>query len=449
MANLIFNGSVQDVAQVTESTASGTWVTGEKAWATIGTSTVEITLGATVTTTQVVAALSAAINASDTTTGLADDETRNIGGQTRGEFRDVVASVSSSTITLTSATPGVDFDVTFGDDSTSGALSAASTTTTATGKNWFNNDDNWNGGTAPSSGDIAVFTDSSISCTRGLDTITNFDGVTRTGTYTGDIGLRKTNTTHVGYSYPEYRTRFLRCNKATDGAIIRIGDGTGSSQGITNIDNYQHDANYYINDTAPVPSNSLYPIEIISDYGGAGGGVDITIQSGYVDIGERNGDGSSGFGCEIEHVRVWGGGARIEGAVEPSSELIIYGGVVETYMALTNFTADLILEGGSLTHHTGACPGLTIGNGSTVDYRSETGPSGDLEIMSGGSLTFDNDQQTKVMTDIDIRIHDGASFSDIRGVAVPSGTGEYHFLNCNTTENTVLPKNYSYAPTAL
>ena len=69
--------------------------------------------------------------------------------------------------------------------------------------------------------------------------------------------------------------------------------------------------------------------------------------------------------------------------------------------------------------------------------------------MGGGSLTFDNDYRNKSMINMDIRLYDGARFSDVRGVAVPSGTGEYFFLNSTTNDNISLPENYSYAPTAL
>jgi len=446
MANIRFNGTVQDVAQVTTSTASGTFSTGDKVWATIGTSTVEVTLGATVTLSQVASSLGIAINASDKTTGLVD-ETRNIGGQTRGEFRDVVATYSGAVLTLTSVSPGVDFTVTFGDDS-SGTMGAATEVTAATGKNWFNNAGNWDGGSAPGSGDIPVFSNLSVACTRGLNTITNIDGVTRLGSYTADIGLPLINTTHTSYPYPEYRNRFLLADKSTDGAIFRLGDGTGKSTGITKINNYQHDAQYYINDSAPKDRYGNNAIEIISDDGGTGGGVEVYVINGTVDIGMQYGDYTAGTGCEIEHIKVWGGFVRIEGQVEPASELALYGGQIDNYTSMTNFST-LTLEGGKLIHHEGGTPGMTIGSGCEVDIRSNAAPLADLIVMGGGSLTFDNDYRNKSMINMDIRLYDGARFSDVRGVAVPSGTGEYFFLNSTTNDNISLPENYSYAPTAL
>lgn len=453
MAIVRFNGSVQDTPQTSSFTPSLTWAADDTARITIGDSYVEITLGNSIAEADIVRSLEKAINANDKTTNLHADETRNIGGQSRGEFRDVKASSASNTLTLTSVVDGVDFVATATETTAGDGVMGSATTVAATGGEWFNNVGNWDGGAAPGSGDIALFSDlRDKHIRRGLDTIANFDGVTRLGTFAGDVGLPAINKTHRGFWYPEYRTRFLKVDKSTDGAVINLGDGTGTSRGLNKFNNYRHDCTYYINDTAVQDKDGINPIEIISDPGGTGGGVVVHNIMGDTDIGMRNGDSTAtpGTGCEVEEIYVSEGDSkvRIECQVEAASDLRIYGGVVETHNALTSFTT-LVLEGGTLVHYAGDIPGLTIGSNAKLDYRSPDDPTGDLIVKGGGELTFDNNRAAKVMTNIDIRLNDGAKFSDVHGVAVPSGTGEYFFLNSSTSKDIILPRSYSFAPTII
>ena len=432
MANEIWIGAAQDVAQVVNCTVGGTWATADILRCTIGGQAfIDVTVGTASATTDVAAILANAINASDLTSPLAD-ESYTMAGQASGEFLDVIASVSGSTVILTSSIAGVDFTATFSVvSSTSGTFGAVSTPTAATGKNWFDNTANWESGSVPGSGDVAVFANGSVDCIRGLDTPAALAGVTRLGSYTGNIGLAKTNKTRTGYPYPEYRNRFLDVPSAA--AVIRIGDGSGTNTGRTCINNGSTTAFYYVNDTAK-QRDGLNPIELVSTTGGS----EFYITKGDVDIGERY-----GLSADIEHIRVYGGNVRVDGVVALASELIVAGGVVETHMALTNFTLDLEVKGGKLIHHDGACPAIVV-SGGTLDYRSD-GALTSVTVLPGGALTFDGDSRTKTVTDI--LLHDSAKFSDEKGVAIPSG--DYHFVQTRPSVNTVLPRNYKYSPTAL
>ena len=210
-ADVRWLGAADDVAQVTTSTVSGTWATGDTAVAEINNKQVVLTLGTDVATTDVAAELAAAINATSATSGLVGatlDETRNVGGQEIGEFNDVVASASGSVLTLTSADPGTPFTVSFSETTAgTGAMGAATTTTAATGKNWFDNADNWSA--TVTAGDNLIFDAGNVSCIYGLDNTIENLSIDRRNSYFGAIGLNAINNTHSGLPYTEYRQRLL------------------------------------------------------------------------------------------------------------------------------------------------------------------------------------------------------------------------------------------------
>lgn len=230
-----WTGNAQDVAEVTTVAVSGTWATADKARLEINNKVLEVTIGSATTMANVAAALAAAVDAADATTDLAGDESRNFGGEEIPEFAEVDAAANGSTLTLTSHTPGVPFEVSVSETTAgSGALGAPTETVAATGKNWYDNGDNWVGGVVPGVGDpddSAVFDYGSVDCLYGLDyprTNTKHTSVTITGDYTGQIGRPPLRAVGAA-SYLDYRAhRYLEMysDDYANDTTLTIKEGT-------------------------------------------------------------------------------------------------------------------------------------------------------------------------------------------------------------------------------
>lgn len=136
------------------------------------------------------------------------------------EFADFTAA-SNSGLVLTAVTAGVPFTVTA--SATGGITATVTETTAATGPNFFDNADNWEGGSVPSASDDLVFEQSSVSLLYALEDTTNYGDITIDSTYTGSIGLPVDNAS----GYREYRPRFLKLGDGTSAFAITIGQGTG------------------------------------------------------------------------------------------------------------------------------------------------------------------------------------------------------------------------------
>ena len=433
MANKYWIGAADNSKQLDTITATGTWATGDTATITCNNKTVTVTIGSSVATTDVVEALASAINAADATSDLANDESRNRGGRELGEFRDMDASASGSVLTLTSATAGVPFTVTRSEVTAgSGALGAVTSVAVATGKHFADNANNWSGGIA-STGDTQVFSDGNIDCLYGLSQ-SDVAGFSRLGAYSGNIGLARTNTTHSGFTYPEYRARPLDVKSTTGYCQIYIGDGTGNSTGRTVIETSQ--GSFRIEDTAPASASGLNPIEISSTTST----VILVVFSGNIDAGTRGEGGNITF----ESIQQSGGNVRFEGLVDTSSTMHMTGGTFVTDLTMSNFTAKLQLDGGTMVlRGTSNCAPIIV-NGGILDYQA--GAIVTAEIRDGGTMTLDNDSEAKAVTDI--KLHKGAAFRDSFGVGIPSG--DYQFIACEPSDVALsLPKNMKYSPTEL
>lgn len=216
MATVRFIGAAQDIQQVTTYTITGTWAANDTCSLKINNKVLTLTLGTDVATTDVAAELAAMINARSATggrTGANADEVRNFGGQEIAEWTEVVATASSSVLTIKS-TAGVPVTITCTqttagngaiESATDGTFKAGTTVTAATGKHFFNNADNWEGGSLPSNNDTILFDQGDVDVKYGLNNTTIGLNLIRKNGYTGNIGLLATNS----LGYVEYRQRFL------------------------------------------------------------------------------------------------------------------------------------------------------------------------------------------------------------------------------------------------
>lgn len=231
MSERIWLGGALAIKQVATLVVSGTWATSDTATITINGKDLVLTIGAVVTTTGVASALSAAINATSATDGVIGTESRNVGGQEIPELKEVLATVNSSTVTLTGKTAGKPFTVseavnTAGDGDITLTLEA----TAATGPNHFDNADNWSGATVPVSTDDVVIdhTGSQYDILYGLaQSAVELTSLTITNGYTKKIGLPKLNKDNAQSPYPEYRATYLAISATT---LTIHGDGQGSGR---------------------------------------------------------------------------------------------------------------------------------------------------------------------------------------------------------------------------
>ncbi len=230
MADKRWIGAALDVAQSDSIAFSLDWAQNDTVTLTINNQAITITLGSTVdTAAEVASAVAEVINSqSHQPADLTADVTTNFGGQEVPEFRDVEASVSSATVTVVSRSPGVPFTlaVSFSTAGT-GTLSHGAQDVAPTGKNHFDDVDNWESGSLPAAGDTLVFDHGNVSVLYGLNNAVLDYGVRCTPEYAGEIGLPKVN---VG-NYPEYRQRFLvlPCTAATGSHTVDL-DGPGSKR---------------------------------------------------------------------------------------------------------------------------------------------------------------------------------------------------------------------------
>lgn len=230
MATVRWTGAAQDVRQVQTVTAANTWATGDTGTLTINNKSITVTIGSAVTTTDVAAALAAAVNAATYDTGLVGDETKNFGGREIPEFTEIMAESSGAVVTLRGRVPGVPFTLTVSENTAGTGTLSTAVTTAATGKNFLSNAANYSGGAVPSDNDTLVFAKGSVSALYALDHFrtNNIDlNVTITGDWTGQLGLPPVNAN----GYAEYRQRYfyyrgvLKSLEVTPGKSRQRGGG--------------------------------------------------------------------------------------------------------------------------------------------------------------------------------------------------------------------------------
>jgi len=239
MATKYWVGRAHSVKQISTITVANTWAAGDTAVLKINEKELTITCGSTTTTTATVAAaISEAWNAAGRLDGTSNSSnaTSNFGGQEFGEFREAVATVSGSVVTLTANTAGKPFTLTVTETTAGSGTATGATAQAATGRNHWDNADNWidsldltTGSTGvPANDDVVDFRNTDISCLYGLPNNSKEVTFNVWKSYTGEIGLPAINRDDPSYPYPEYRQRYVRLDDAGTGTNIahRFGLGT-------------------------------------------------------------------------------------------------------------------------------------------------------------------------------------------------------------------------------
>lgn len=307
------------------------------------------------------------------------------------EAVEIVASVDTGVV-LTSRVAGVPFVV-----SASATTGTATVTgvTAATGPNHFANDDNWEGGSAPSAADDLLFADSSIDLLYGLAVGIALGTITIDRSFTGRIGLPRINSN----GYQEYRQRYLELD-ADATVVIGAGSGIGSSR-------------LLIDGGANVVTAEVYAAS-------QGENNDRAVQFTNLDDAST----LSVFGASVE-VSGAGGLAALDVIARQDSstapDVAIKGGAVAGVVRASGQNAKVYLEGNATSIDATAgcqvtvasaatCPTVSVSNTATVFWDSSGAISTDLFVYGGGIASFARRAVSRTVADA--HVHTGGTIDD-------------------------------------
>lgn len=415
MATNRWLGTAANIAQVDTITIASTWATGDTVSANINGNSVTVTVGSTATTAEVASALSAAINASDKTTGLVGDETRNVGGQQIPEFTEVTASVSGSVVTVTGNTPGKPFTMTASAVTAGSGTATRAASVAATGANHWSDAGNWSEGAVPANGDD-IYIDGSVSILYGLPQGSlEPASVTVFQSFTGKIGLAERNTDNAAQTYAEYRDQYLYFDDDNGGdtATLVIGQGSGAGSSRIKIRWVESLATATIYATGTPPTTDEAAVKLYLS--GSTNEADVHVLTGRVSIGElpassqsvdsltvglQGGSASAaqvfcgpGISLVGETLTINSGTVNVRGA-NGATTATVNGGVV-TFEASSTGMTTLNCYGGTTYIDIGSTVGtLVVGDGAAVEFRSPGGATVTNCTLQAGATLRDRGKLT-------------------------------------------------------
>jgi hypothetical protein len=396
------------VAQKETITIGGTWVAADTLTVTCNGRALTLTIGTTVTTSQIATELAAALGS--TSTALDTGYTVTDRGPNIAEFRDFVSgetvpAASGSTVVLIGRTKGQPYTITVSKSSTSGTVSTA-TTTAASGPNFFNVAANWSGSAVPVDSDDIVFDSGSIDVLYGLaQSSVSPASITITQGYSGKIGLNDTNTGDSAYPYVEYRDKYLALGTSSDGVTqaLTIGGGDGQGSSRIKIDSGSGQCqlvvvNSGVSEVQGVPA-ILWKGTHVSNTA--------TISKGNLGIAFFAGETSAIMTTKVGFIQNQTSDATVViGSGVTLTTIEQTGGTLTTSSAVTTMT----LIGGTWRHLSGVAVTVTI-NGGYCSYES-TGTMTTL-TLAGGELDFRSNQRARTITNCDLFA--GVTFRDPAG----------------------------------
>lgn len=406
MATKVWLGGAVDIAQVDTVTIGGTWAQGDTVTLTIGSNDLTVTVGSSTATSSVASILSAAVNASSKTDNLQGDETRNVGGQQIPEFTEVTGSASGSVVTIEADTRGIPFTLSESVSSSSGTAEAT-TDTSSTGANHFDNADNWSTGTVPTHSDDIVFQSNEIDCLYGLDqTATSNVTLQVDASYTGNIGLPEYNDT----GYDEYRESHLKIQFSNAERSIVIGEGVGGgSSRIRLRADSSSNPKVLIALTGVAAANSLGAVDIV----GGGSDMEVSIRQGSLSLSANSADSTAVKKLEVTHTTQVGGDAIVFiGNNASVNELDKSGGQVTFINTKSSSTVSTLTNRAGLVEFNGAGQVTTLKiEGGELRYHS-TGTVTNTTLDGSGVIDLSRDLRTKIFANPVERYSDSSRFLD-------------------------------------
>lgn len=228
MATRTWVGDAVNIKDKWTITVANTWATGDTGTITIDGNDLVVTIGTLVTTAQVATSLKQAWEAESFTDTTASASPSG-GGTSIPQMSAITATVSGSTVILTADTAGVPHTISVSESTAGDGTLAIAHTTTATGKNYWDNTDNWLENAVPVNGDDVII-DRPVSISYGIDqnTVTLASlTISERFTSSATIGLPFRNAA----GYEEYREDQLKISATTitcrgTSGLIKINVGS-------------------------------------------------------------------------------------------------------------------------------------------------------------------------------------------------------------------------------
>lgn len=395
-------GNAHDVKQIITITVGGTtWADGTATITSNGKDIVVTPVGSE-SEANIATAIKEALASSTRLDGTGTtDATSNAGGQEFGEFSEIIWTVSGSVITGTAAKAGVPITISVSETSTAGTLTLA-TPQAATGKHFFDNPDNWDTGAAPVDDDVLIYRDNNVSCKYNLANGTLEVTLQVYKSYTGEIGLPRTNVDNPQKPYNEYRQRYARFDNSGSGTNIahRFGigqEGTGSP--LINVKHSIRKCSPIVYATGnPLPTRGGKALNICctandSTLNILGGSVDYSSQDGataaFRIIAQVGGDSRSINGIHTSSASVTiSGGTALIGGTGAINQILVKGGTLKLENQTGTIT-DLRAQGGAIEYaSTGTITGLIVEKGGVFDARHDAGAFTvtDGDVYEGGKF---------------------------------------------------------------
>ncbi len=378
MGTVVWQGGAPAVAEVQTIAVTGTWANGDLATVTINGKDVTYTVSGLTGNTAFYtnAKLTALLEVS-----------------TLPEFEEQSYSNTSNTVmTVTADTKGRPFtpsvsSTTAGD----GALGSPSVGTAASGPHAFDTPANWDTGAVPVAGDAVVYEHSAVDCLYNLDqsSVDNFASLAQKASYTGKIGLPRTNKSGGNAeadTYVEYRERYLKVQ--IQAVTIGEGDGAGSGRTMLSLENSATCAILVYGTGTPAESG-VESLVITNTHADA----TATISRGSIGFNVFSGETGTIATLKIGYTSNRFG--DVTGRAGSGTTITILdksGGDYEIGTAATTLTH----TGGTLVVKDGAITTLTI-DGGTVKYQGDDTVA-TVNGGSGGTLDLASDMRARIFT---------------------------------------------------
>lgn len=394
MATRRWLGTAKQVTEIKTITMSGSWSTGEIITVTINNIEATVTIGANTSNAQVATTLYQAWTGTTLTdtTASCSPTIADGGFQSIPEFYELnPASPSSTVVTFTNRVSGRPTTWTVSDNSATGNATGA-TSTTATGKHYFSNADNWSSNAVPVDGDDVVFDTGDVDCKYDLDNYVGsaaqqFGSLVITAGYTGKIGLAAINADDSARKYYEYRTQYLTCDNNLTTCTYTIGQGEGTGSRRIKIDAGAGQSTVVVHNTGS-RSESDFPTFIFK---GTHASNTFTLFKGDVGVafvaGETSTIATLRLGTDqTDSFRFVAGASTTLTTVTAAGT-----GTAELNSSCTTLT----MTGATVTQYAGAPATLTCWSG-TFKHRSTTEIGTACTI--GGAGTLDRSGETRAAT---------------------------------------------------
>lgn len=318
---------------------------------------------------------------------------------TIAEFAEITALASGDSVILTHDTPGIPFTLTATmsvslGTGTDDIESTQVFTQAATGKWYWDNQDNWSTGSVPVNGDDVYIEDSDVDIRYGL----NQSAVTLSNlyirqNYTGKIGLANTTTN----GYYEYRSHYLRIS-ATN---VHIGAGGGAGSGRIKLDVGSNACTLAVDNSGNAESDNL-PATLFK---GSNASNVININKGSIGIAVEAGDTATVATLRASYIdNIAGDVDLVAGAGVTLTTISQSGGSVELnsgFTTLNKTDGETLINDGSVTT-------LNLDGGELI--YSGTGTIANLNVGSGANADFSKDIRSRTVTNCTLQA--GATLKD-------------------------------------